>query len=145
VQPCGESSIVVVGGANQAPWQLTDAARRLVQAAGAVLLQREIPEEVNAEVAALAAAAGVPVILDAGGVEAPVSEALLRSVSVLSPNETELARLTGCPTADMQQVGRGRCRGRGAPGRWGAAGAACLRRAPGRAPPGLPAPTPSSS
>jgi ribokinase len=105
LQPSGENSIVIVGGANQAPWQLSEDARRLVQAAGAVLLQREIPEAVNAEVAALAAAAGVPVILDAGGVEAPVGEALLRSVSVLSPNETELERLAGCPTADLQQVG----------------------------------------
>ena len=33
--------------------------------------------------------------MDCGGIEAPISEELLRSVAVLTPNETELARLTG--------------------------------------------------
>jgi sugar/nucleoside kinase (ribokinase family) len=101
----GENSIIIVGGANQASWQLSESAKQLVQRAGAVLLQREIPEAVNTEVAQLARSAGVPVILDAGGVEAPVSEELLSNVTMLSPNETELARLTGCPTEDLQQVG----------------------------------------
>ena len=41
--------------------------RQLVQSAGAVLLQREIPESVNLQVAQLAKKAGVPVFLDAGG------------------------------------------------------------------------------
>lgn len=39
-----------------------------------------------------AAAAGVPVVLDAGGAEGPLPAELLRCVTVLSPNETELAR-----------------------------------------------------
>ena len=60
-----------------------------------MLLQREVPEGVNARAAALAAAAGVPVVLDCGGVEGPLSSELLRHLTVLSPNETELARLTG--------------------------------------------------
>ena len=68
---------------------------QLLRGAGAVLLQREVPEGVNIEAARIAAAAGVPVILDCGGVEGPISEELLRDVAVLSPNETELARLTG--------------------------------------------------
>ena len=49
----------------------------------------------------LAAAAGVPVVMDAGGMEGPLSPDLLRHVSVFSPNETELHRLTGMP-ADTQ-------------------------------------------
>ena len=68
---------------------------QLLRSAGAVLLQREVPEAVNARVAGAARAAGVPVILDCGGVEGPIPDELLRSVSILSPNETELARLTG--------------------------------------------------
>lgn len=47
----GENSIIIVGGANQAPWQLTDAAQSAIKSAGAVLLQREIPEHVNLQVA----------------------------------------------------------------------------------------------
>jgi ribokinase len=47
----------------------------------------------------------VPVLLDAGGVDAPLSPALLATLTVISPNETELARLTGGqPTETEQQV-----------------------------------------
>ena len=60
-----------------------------------LLLQREIPEDVNARVAAIAKEAGVPVLLDCGGVEGPIASELMQSVTTLSPNETELARLTG--------------------------------------------------
>ncbi|PNH07921.1 Ribokinase [Tetrabaena socialis] len=104
LQAGGENSIIIVGGANQAAWQLSDSARQLLSGAGAVLLQREIPESVNLEVALLAKAAGVPVFLDAGGVEGPIAPALLACLDVLSPNETELARLTGLPTEGEEQV-----------------------------------------
>lgn len=69
-----------------------------------MLLQREIPESVNVQVAALAAAAGVPVLLDAGGVDAPLSDDLLQHLSTISPNETELQRLTGQQTDTEAQV-----------------------------------------
>lgn len=46
----------------------------------------------------------MPVFLDAGGVDAPLAPQLLAAVSVLSPNETELARLSGQPTGTMEQV-----------------------------------------
>lgn len=68
---------------------------QLIAGAGAVLLQREIPEAINIQAAQLAAAAGVPVLLDAGGVDAPLSDALLQLLTTISPNETELQRLTG--------------------------------------------------
>lgn len=52
----------------------------------------------------IAASAGVPVILDAGGVTQPIQVDLLSNVSLVSPNETELARLTsgwhGCWTME---------------------------------------------
>ncbi len=69
-----------------------------MRAAGLLLLQREVPESVSLAAAAAAHAAGVPVVLDAGGDETPISDALLACVTILSPNETELARLTGMPT-----------------------------------------------
>ncbi|KAG2440419.1 hypothetical protein HYH02_010307 [Chlamydomonas schloesseri] len=104
LQAGGENSIIIVGGANQAAWKLSDGVKALIAGAGAVLLQREIPEPVNVEVAKLAAAAGVPVILDAGGVEGPIDPAILPCLTLLSPNETELARLTGLPTDSEAQV-----------------------------------------
>ncbi len=48
LQPDGENSIVLVGGANTSEeWQITDEVTAAIQEAGAVLLQREIPEVVN--------------------------------------------------------------------------------------------------
>jgi len=48
--------------------------------------------------------AGVPVIVDAGGMDAPVPGELLSLVDIFSPNETELARLTGMPTETFEQI-----------------------------------------
>ncbi|THG23461.1 hypothetical protein TEA_020366 [Camellia sinensis var. sinensis] len=48
--------------------------------------------------------AGVPVILDAGGVDAPIPPELLNFVDILSPNESELARLTQMPTESFEQI-----------------------------------------
>lgn len=48
--------------------------------------------------------AGVPVILDAGGMDAPLPQELLKFVDILSPNESELSRLTEMPTETFQQV-----------------------------------------
>ncbi|GLI68634.1 hypothetical protein VaNZ11_013004, partial [Volvox africanus] len=104
LQSGGENSIIIVGGANQAAWNLSDSVKQLISIAGAVLLQREIPESVNIKVAHWAQAAGVPVFLDAGGVEGPIAPELLSCLSVLSPNETELSRLTGLPTDGEEQV-----------------------------------------
>lgn len=109
--PGGENSIVVCGGANMSgAWEVTPAMRAELAAASVLLLQREVPEGVNAE-AAKAAKAGTAgpggsstVILDAGGADGPLSAELLAAVDVLSPNETELARITGLPTDSDDQA-----------------------------------------
>ena len=92
----GSVSSVVVGGANAA-WTREDAQRvaALATSADVLLLQQEVPEAVNEEVAAVAAAASVAVFLDVGGEERPISDEMLRRVDFLTPNLTELARLTG--------------------------------------------------
>ena len=69
-----------------------------------VLLQCEIPQSVNLEVAQLCKAANVPVILDAGGSDEALAPELLACIGTLSPNETELARLTGLPTGTTADV-----------------------------------------
>lgn len=104
LQSSGENSIVIVGGANQSSWHLDDAARAALSSAGLLLLQREVPESVNIQAASIAKAAGVPVFLDAGGVEGPISPELLKCLTVLSPNETELLRLTEMPTGTEEEV-----------------------------------------
>lgn len=100
----GDNRIIIHGGANTAPWQLSADAQVAITSAGALLLQREIPEAVNIEVAQLAHSAGVSVVLDAGGSASPVSPDLLRCLAVISPNETELQGLTGLPTETEEQI-----------------------------------------
>ena len=105
LQHGGENSIIVAPGANSV-WQGIDATlTAAIQQAGALLLQREVPEEINLAAARIAQAAGVPVVLDAGGsYDGPLPAELLPCLTVCSPNETELSRLTGLPTADEAQV-----------------------------------------
>ena len=103
LQPGGENSIIIVGGANTAWTTPSEEALKAVAGAGMLLLQREVPESVSLA-AARAARGSVPVILDAGGDETPIAEALLSMVTILSPNETELARLTGMPTGTEADI-----------------------------------------
>lgn len=106
LQPGGENSIVIVGGANMLGWpeRMGEEEKDVVRGAGAVLLQREIPDAVNIQVAEAAKSSGVPVILDVGGVDTPIPKELLCLVDILSPNETELARLTGMPTEAFENI-----------------------------------------
>ncbi|XP_027170936.1 uncharacterized protein LOC113770621 [Coffea eugenioides] len=106
LQSDGQNSIIIVGGANMSCWPniLSDKSLEVAKNAGILLLQREIPDSVNIQVAKAAQSAGVPVILDAGGVESPIPPELVAVVDILSPNETELARLTNMPTEDFEQI-----------------------------------------
>ena len=106
LQRGGENSIIVAPGANHV-WgsTLDPELTAAISQAGALLLQREIPEALNIAAAQFAKSAGVPVVLDAGGSDdGPLPAALLVCLTVCSPNETELARLTGMPTDDEALV-----------------------------------------
>ncbi|XP_020528594.1 uncharacterized protein LOC18443326 isoform X2 [Amborella trichopoda] len=105
----GQNSIIIVGGANTSGWPdpLPEEDLWVVRNAGVLLLQREIPDAVNIQVAKAANSAHVPVILDAGGMEGPIPRELLKAVDIFSPNETELARLTGMPTDTSEQIAEG--------------------------------------
>lgn len=48
--------------------------------------------------------AGVRVILDAGGMDPPIPLELLNFLDILSPNESELARLTRMPTESFYHI-----------------------------------------
>ncbi|CAG9466930.1 unnamed protein product [Pedinophyceae sp. YPF-701] len=108
----GENRIIIVGGANtHLPWdhlpqrEGAGSAGALIAGAGALLLQREVPgTEVNVAAAQAARAAGVHVVLDCGGQEGPLEDGLLEACDTISPNETELARMTGLPTATDAEV-----------------------------------------
>lgn len=48
-------------------------------------------------------------ILDAGGVDAPIPTSFLPFLSILSPNETELKRLSGMDTSTEQKIFAAAC------------------------------------
>ncbi|HXQ79716.1 MAG TPA: ribokinase [Opitutaceae bacterium] len=102
----GENSIAVAGGANQ---QLSradvSAARGLIARARILLLQLETPLQTVAAAARLARRAGVRVILNPAPA-CPLPDALLRNVSVLTPNESEASLLTGCKVRGAASAAR---------------------------------------
>ncbi|KAJ6822320.1 ribokinase isoform X1 [Iris pallida] len=104
----GENSIVIVGGANMLGWpeRTGEEDTEVFMGAGAVLLQREIPDSVNIQAAEAAKISGVLVILYVGGVETPIPKELLCLVHILSPNEMELACLTGMPTETFEYISK---------------------------------------
>ena len=97
----GENTIVVTPGANG---RLTpddvDAARALLAAADAVVLQLEIPSETVARAVALAREVGTPTVVDAGPPRRPVDEAVFES-TILTPNEAEAASLLAVEPGSM--------------------------------------------
>jgi ribokinase len=95
VAASGENSIAVASGSNG---KLTPAdvkkARQAFQKADALVLQLESPLETVQAAAKVAAAIGLPVILNPAPAQ-PLPKSLLRLISVLTPNEHEAELLTG--------------------------------------------------
>jgi len=96
----GENSIAVASGANG---RLNPAdvqkAQRAITSAAVLVMQLETPLPTVLIAAEIAAKAEVPVILNPAPA-CPLSDELLRLVSVLTPNETEAELLTGIPVTD---------------------------------------------
>ena len=97
LMPDGENSIIIHGGANIA-WsddltELDSDFESQIKSSKILLLQREIPEHINILGAKAAKSSGVTVILDAGGMDIPISKELLEVIDIFSPNETELERI----------------------------------------------------
>ncbi|OQR95102.1 phytanoyl- dioxygenase superfamily protein [Achlya hypogyna] len=107
LMPSGENAIVIVPGANAAwPPALTEGMKDSIRQAKVVLLQCEIPHEVNRMVAIEAKAAGATVIWDVGGEERPLDKDFLQYVDYMCPNETELQRCLGtsAPLESLDQI-----------------------------------------
>jgi len=96
----GENSISVASGANAllSPDDIARARGALAEA-DTVLLQLESPLETVAAAVRMAAEARVHVILNPAPAR-PLDDALLRGVTVLTPNEHEAAILTGMPVGN---------------------------------------------
>lgn len=99
VDDSGENRIVVVPGANALlDAAAADAARDIIAGCGYLLLQLETPLDGVIEAARIAHEAGAVVILDPAPAQ-PLPDALLALCDYVTPNETELATLTGLSTA----------------------------------------------
>ncbi len=98
----GENSIGVASGANAclSPQDVQQAAELLAEAE-TLVMQLETPLETVLAAAEIAAQRGVTVILNPAPAQ-PLSDALLRCVSILTPNESEAQLLTGIEVADEQ-------------------------------------------
>lgn len=92
VDDAAENTIVVVGGANAALTDLDAADRAAITSADLLLLQLETPLPTVTAAARLAAAAGVPVLLNPSPVR-PLPAELLAAVHILVVNEDEGAAL----------------------------------------------------
>jgi ribokinase len=91
----GENSIAVASGANgKLSIQDVQDAASVIQQAGIVLMQLEIPLATIEATAELATKNGVQVILNPAPAQ-PLSDALLQQISLLTPNETEAEMLIG--------------------------------------------------
>jgi ribokinase len=58
-------------------------------------MQREVPEEINIAACKLAKKYNVLTVLDIGGADVPLTDELLSLLDIISPNKTELKRITG--------------------------------------------------
>lgn len=91
VAPQGENCIVVTPGANaQVTPEYVDRYRGMIQNAGMVLTQLEIPVETVQHVANLCFQYNVPLMLDPAPAQT-LPRALLKRIAWLTPNETEAA------------------------------------------------------
>lgn len=105
VEPSGENSILIIKGANAAlaPGHVDQAAAALAEC-DAILMQLEVPAEVNYHTIAWASAKGITTVLNPAPASADLDVSKLAGLSFFCPNETELATLTGMPTKTEDQI-----------------------------------------
>ena len=102
VQKNGQNGIIVFPGANQRI-DPADVPAMFDRPVDAVMMQLEIAPEIVFLASQEAEKRGIPVILDAGPAQAfPVEK--VKSLFILSPNETETTALTGLPVETEEQT-----------------------------------------
>jgi len=100
----GENTIAVASGANnKLSKQDVAAAKQKIESANVMLLQLETPLETVQYAARLASEAGVKVVLNPAPAR-ELDETLLRTITVLTPNESETELLTGIKVEDEESA-----------------------------------------
>jgi ribokinase len=101
VDASGQNDIVITPLANTSlsTADVDHALTELDGQVGVMMLQLEVPADITAYAAACGARAGLTVILDpAPAVDVP--ESIWSAVSIVTPNESEAAAITGVPVSD---------------------------------------------
>ncbi|MFC1726563.1 ribokinase [candidate division KSB1 bacterium] len=102
----GENSIAVASGSNcKLSKEDVEAAREIIVTAHVMILQLEIPVETVKYAARLASDAGVKVILNPAPA-GQLDEELLRLITVITPNESEIEFLTGIKVTEKTSAGQ---------------------------------------
>lgn len=106
VAPDGENSIAVASGAN-ARLGVEDVRRAApaISSADILLLQLETPLETVIEAAEIAAAAGVPILLNPAPAQ-QLGDGILKRATFLTPNSTEAELLTGITIIKKSDLAR---------------------------------------
>ena len=76
-----------------------------IKASGYLLLQLEVNQDANEQVAALAKKNGVKVIINTAPYQ-PVTDEFLNGTWLVTPNEVEAEELTGIPVTDLESADR---------------------------------------
>jgi ribokinase len=106
VTPDGRNAIVVDIGANrEMDARFVDERADALNGASIMLTVTEAPLAAVVRAVELAHARGIPVVLNPAPA-VPLPPATLSHVSVLTPNASELAALTGMPTGSIEAAGR---------------------------------------
>jgi ribokinase len=105
VDPTGDNRILIIKGANE---QLTPAALDekidLIKDSKLIVLQQEIALETNYHAIDLGLKYNVPVLLNPAPANAHLNIDYVSKVAFFTPNETELATLTGMPTGNLDEI-----------------------------------------
>lgn len=105
VDPTSDNRILIIKGANnELTPEVLDKYVDLIKNTKIIVLQQEIPLETNYHAIDLANQFGVPVLLNPAPANKDLDINHVSKVDFFSPNETELATLTGMPTNDMDEV-----------------------------------------
>lgn len=105
VDSTSENRIIVIKGANNelTPDKLSQFEDTIKQSK-LIVLQQEIPLETNYRAIELAEQFGVPVLLNPAPANNNLNIEYVSKVAFFTPNETELATLTGLPTSNQAEI-----------------------------------------
>jgi len=102
----GDNSIIVAPGTNE--WMTPDDVRKReqwIKQAKLLIVQLEIPMDTVMEAVSIARCHQVPVLLDPAPVpQHPLQDELLAMIDYMTPNESEISRLTGIEVTDTRSA-----------------------------------------